>query len=390
MSYFVFFPWLKIRETISISDNNYELVRYALENLDDPRIDKILTCYKDFEGNNKSEFVLLRVQGKILLDDAEKDKIQSLWRFHHYLAFAALAEVEFFEPCRSNYTNYSAFKMIIQNVQGTSENICLSAKKKDGQSLELKRITDARFIQPYHVQNTLPKINTVLLTALLKEETSGNTDLWLPISTFNNTWRDEEEFDFISELVNVCAAMQGILKIGDRNNDPANENGFANGLSKLFESHIQKITKPENWGRSVPDRGNRATDPNLLSLWARDIYNTRSKLSHGSIPPKDSIWDITEHLLLAAFIFPLMVKTVLTQQSLYKLTTYPSLDKDNTNLSNFDTNCDELRLRAIGTLLVQSEPLHAQERKQYNDSIWQTALKMADDLFWSERIDKIS
>ena len=70
--------------------------------------------------------------------------------------------------------------------------------------------------------------------------------------------------------------------------DNANEDRFAEYFLKILSVQTE---------HPVPEK---------RELWIRDFFQTRNQFAHGKRNPLGkSKWTIKEHLLLAAFIFPL-------------------------------------------------------------------------------------
>lgn len=59
----------------------------------------------------------------------------------------------------------------------------------------------------------------------------------------------------------------------------------------------------------------------IREQWILDLYNLRNDLAHGKVAQRyPSIWTLHEHLLLASFAFPLVVKSRLAAIGVYSMT----------------------------------------------------------------------
>jgi hypothetical protein len=60
----------------------------------------------------------------------------------------------------------------------------------------------------------------------------------------------------------------------------------------------------------------------IREAWLADAYRLRGKYGHGDVTAFGYrvTWQVHEHLLLAAFVFPLVVKAVLVQEGFYEFT----------------------------------------------------------------------
>jgi hypothetical protein len=73
-------------------------------------------------------------------------------------------------------------------------------------------------------------------------------------------------------------------------------------------------------GRFATRKNQVPKSPTVREVWIRDLYHLRNDLGHGKVTPVyPSIWTLREHLLLAAFAFPLLVKSIFTSMGAYTL-----------------------------------------------------------------------
>jgi hypothetical protein len=78
---------------------------------------------------------------------------------------------------------------------------------------------------------------------------------------------------------------------------------------------------PISAGRLGVQKNQPTKSGTVRQIWVRDLYRLRGDLAHGKVSPRfPSIWKTDEHLLLAAFVFPLLVKSLLSAAGAYTLT----------------------------------------------------------------------
>lgn len=144
----------------------------------------------------------------------------------------------------------------------------------------------------------------------------------LAIRAFNDANTDRTTMSQTHELISTASAFQQLF--GIRGGDVANT---ARSLSDaLARVPIAKGTpkKPRS-ADSAEKRGG------LRQAWMYDMATMRGSVAHGNRQGSyPSIWSAQEHLLLAAFIFPRLVKLRLSTTG-YELT-----QKDRFELGLFD------------------------------------------------------
>lgn len=67
----------------------------------------------------------------------------------------------------------------------------------------------------------------------------------------------------------------------------------------------------------------------VREIWLRDLCNLRGNVAHGKIGEAyKPIWSIRNHLLLASYAFPLVLKSFLATKGVYTLTPEDQFDID--------------------------------------------------------------
>lgn len=94
--------------------------------------------------------------------------------------------------------------------------------------------------------------------------------------------------------------------------------------------------------------------------WIEELYNLRNKVAHeGSPGPRSWAWRPDEHLVMAAFVFPLAVKLLLSREGHYS-----------------STNVDQAYCKAIDKLLVATA-WHAEPEGDGTGSAWHNVVAQA-------------
>lgn len=407
MPMLVFFPWLRIEQDYRFNDT-YALRCYEIGKADafgtTSYIDRILASYVDTNGKPLRKFTLLQLCDKELTADLNEQQITELFTFREYLAFAALAEVEFFKS-DGHYTNYSAFSMVLQSFNTEAENLALTARRKDGSSTRVDNIANIQFHQPHYVPETTPYINQALLNGLLKYESKKNSlshAIWL----FNQSWSDDNSIREETEIIFLCSAIEELMR-KEINYSGFHEDKFSESLLKLLKHLIDEIPKTTSWlrtagliERELKKRAEKESKPDSIikkndvrEIWGIDFYRTRNKSAHGQYKHEDfRCWNVHEHQLLASFIFPLLIKHLLKESGLYipSAHQYRNLSQNNFIPLTDSSISDEARIEALPVLLQEERCLNQRTgaNRYCNQSVWTDALKKADGIVFRKFLEK--
>ncbi|MYC98016.1 MAG: hypothetical protein F4X13_01980 [Gammaproteobacteria bacterium] len=160
-----------------------------------------------------------------------------------------------------------------------------------------------------------------LLAAREQEEWVG---LHQGIVLFNEANTDAPDMLPNTELVLTYAAMQQVLGIASKRD----QKRFAAKFADAWRPG--RDMPPSKWRRR-PSGGSRKED-RLRAFWASDLKKCRGNLAHGhSAARMPSLWTVRQHLLLASFAVPRLVKQVLSEMQLYDLT-----DEDERDINAFE------------------------------------------------------
>jgi len=180
--------------------------------------------------------------------------------------------------------------------------------------------------RPPHVSGGAPEVDDGLLRALLTARASAEWDRWYEaIVSFNLANTDHPKMSATIEAVLVVGALQRLLNC--RGSDV---NELCERFNQLFRPTERKTVA--SCGVSSPDPGVTERFRRAESVsdgWLRDFYALRGNLAHGMTTPRyPSVWNVHEHLLLSAFLFPRLVKLALAEGLIYALTGTDEADID--------------------------------------------------------------
>lgn len=322
-----FFPWLSIRQAISTLE--FELVPYergtrpggpesGLQRI----LDTILEPYVETNNAPIRQASLLRLAGHDFTDNLTEPEVEKLFTISELVAFSGLAKREFFG---FNYANCHHFTFIVQTFEDPFSGVTITSRRRDGLNSALVARDALRVARPFHASpNLLPiGLDFPLLQALLSiMGDSVSLSYWEPILLFNRANTDSDQAPEHAEAVFLIAAFQGLLECRY-----SNENGLAESFSRVFQPaepvETAECDRLQRQTRQLPRAGS------VREMWIRDFFRVRGELAHGLTAPRyPSIWSLREHLLLASYVFPRLVKLCLANNGFYTLSDDDRLDID--------------------------------------------------------------
>jgi len=311
MGAFTFFPWFVVKEKIIIGD--FELHPYLVGRNDfgiGNVVDPYLKSYESFPDRSVERVTLLKVKGKDFLDDLTVDERESIFSFREIFAFSLLEDRQYFSQI-GFYTNFDTVQCIVQSFQPGHVGVAVTARTRAGQRMMAYSGKSFKVSSPFHVKaGEVYEIDSTLAKCLMAAYESENFEKYdLAIFNFNRANSDNETTTPYVELVLICSAFERLLEI-----DPSREDVLVAKFLKVMA--IQREHE----------------ETNKREVWIRDFYQSRGQFAHGKKRAlKKSLWSINEHLLLATFVFHILLKIKLSEGGFYTLA-----DDDQFNIYFFD------------------------------------------------------
>lgn len=325
MSTLAFFPWLQLTSGFAVGD--FELIPYERDTFAGPdaaAVDSILRPYEEVAGLSVRDATLLRVLPGWLTDDLTETQTSAAFTFAQMLSFAGLAVRRFFD--HTGYCNHDYFQFIVQGYDDPSRGVSVVTRRRDGSTRNLVLASVNRVARPDHVHGGRVAIDLRLLSALHACQGHANAAEFIDsMLTFNMANTDSSSVSPHLELVLSSGAFERVLGCRNGNhNDLAN--AFLTALVPSVDITRDKCARLRAYAKKFP----KATT--VREVWIRDLFNLRGDLAHGKVGPEyPSIWSIGEHLLLAAYVFPFVMKVRLANDALYTLT-----DQDRAGIEAFE------------------------------------------------------
>jgi hypothetical protein len=306
-----FFPWMTVEERVVLGD--VVLVPYEpppTPSETDP-VAKIVSTFKDMNRRTIPSATLVQMTGKGLTDDLTDEEIDLVFKHAVAIAFSALATRRFFGHV--GYVNSDSLQCVVQRFTDANF-VSVWARRRDG-TLQNAIPTSLYQVdrEPHIGRLDHQQIDSQLVDAVLKGM-SEDSDFDLAIRHFVNANTDRPNLGPADEVVSTVSAFQRLFKVaGGSNTDKKSRDAFLKALGEI------PAQEPILNRREVP-REKLRSRRGLRDVWMEDLCVVRGSLAHGHREGAyRSFWSRIEHLLLAAFVFPLVAKLRLRDLALYAL-----------------------------------------------------------------------
>jgi hypothetical protein len=325
-----FFPWFSL-------DRKFELTQFRLlpfvigdksdseisDNYDD--IVNVTKNYKDHSKNPIRSATMFAFAGKSLTDKLADDRLNDFVVYSELISFSGLAMREFFS--HGEYSNVESYRLVGQPYRNSSDAPSVQVNRRDGRTLIGYGDDVFQEVCPFHVPILRNgKFDISLLESLVKAYVNSSgcwKQVYDALIAYNGANTDNPIIKAPIEIVLSLGAFERVLGLRG-GNGPELVTAFVNALSIVpFAGDLEEK-------KALKQPVQQCT--NIREAWIKDFIAVRNDLAHGkSQPVYPSTWSTDEHLLLTAYIFPLVVKIVLARHNEYSLS-----DADKNAIFAFD------------------------------------------------------
>ncbi len=327
-----FLPYLRIKTRHSIADVDFSPFRDPdgrvtphLENAV-PALSRILSSYIDWHGTSYDNCAVATISGRGW--DLNRTDGPTISWSASLLFLASWAGNQYFPRFVGAYTNSSSFRVVAQAFTGDEPvYMAVGARRRDGHTWDGGyQHGELHFSTPvqYPLRDAVV-VDTQLLAALSKalasdSETVRRLRTALPFVQLANT--DDDVMTADTEAILMASAFEQLLDGG----------GSKYKLGKSFGELFQDFgnvtvasaqrTRPDiKIDESEPERADAQPQWWVHRKWVEELYDLRNKVAHeGSPGPRRWAWRPDEHLVMAAFVFPLAAKLLLSWEGHYSIT----------------------------------------------------------------------
>lgn len=326
------FPWLQPHKETDCGD--FSLIPYIrgkapggtgtpLQAL----LDELTLPYMSHSNEPIKAATLMRISGQDIIGELNEDQRDELFLFGELVAFSGLAKREFFAG-HINYTNRDNFILAVQSFKQIDPNsgTVIVVRRRDGSCDTTVSRKALRIHCPAHVPRVLSSdildvtLLKILVTARKKLKPEDWERCYESIWWFNKANTDSAQVTPQEEVVFSVSAFERLL------------DSRTGVLEDLVPPFLELVNPSESVSidkctKSLGRLRGKVKSSSIREAWLRDLVILRHNHAHGmKAPGYHPCWSIEEHLLLASYIFPLMVKRMLHRNLLYRPTSEDEVD----------------------------------------------------------------
>jgi hypothetical protein len=318
-----FFPWLTIQEPVDF-ERLHLLIYKRDEKPSGPgsdlqqAIDTVLKRYMPTPSYSINEAVIIKLDNREINTNFSEEDTKFLFEAKEIITAAGLSARKFFTS--ESYCNRDDFTLINVNYTDPPTGAVFFTRRRDGQGTHYAADSTGRVYQPLHTSNRRINIDVGFSEALFRaRDKSKKWENYIDaLFGFNQANTDDDKITEIEEVVLLMGAYHRLL--GKDKEDK---------LAKEFIKKIGGYLKKKAASSRRYNTKNQAPQSSLGEAWLREFQQFRNIFGHGKRAVKISNkWTIKEHLLIGSYIFPLLLKVLLSEECYYTLTEDDELDFD--------------------------------------------------------------
>lgn len=325
----VFLPFVRLKKACSVAGEEFLPLRDADDKVPEilgsavGPLERILSGYIDRHGNPLTNCLVATIPGRGW--DLEREDFPSIRWAASLLFLGSWSCNDYYPRFGGEYVNSTNFRIVGQAFSGAMPSyIAVSARRRDGSTTDGGyEHGEFKFSLPPQISIREPaSVDEKFLDALDAAHAAGSTVIErlrtaLPFVELANT--DDEFMTEHAEAILMGSAFEQLLA-GD-----ASAYKLGKKFGELF-GQFGSLTVDE--ARKVrPDiqidtstAAIAAAQPKwwVHRKWMEELYDVRSKVVHkGDHSSRSWGWQIGEHLVMAAHVFPLAVKLMLEKEGHY-------------------------------------------------------------------------
>lgn len=318
MSYIIILPWLNIREPIEVGPFRYVPVNLQIEAMKDEDREILTQAVEPFRivrERSLTSFVLVELEGETYLNNYSEDEIEQFKFFNNLLTMSCLSNRMFFQPM-IGYINSDTLDYFIRRHSPDRNFQTVYGRKRDGHIKSINTERSEIIKRPVHVSSKLPyKPDIMLLNSLITAKDELRNRFWYKvynsILNFTSGNTDNIKISPTQEIIFLRSSFEQLLSERTLHSD------FTDVIEEfteliLLEEFPEVIDRPANL-EITPEMP-------ISEAWIREFIALRDYLAHGnSLSSFETRWSLHEHLLLASFIYPVILKWFLQEHNQYTL-----------------------------------------------------------------------
>jgi len=313
-----FFPWLRLKAAVAAGPYNF--VPFDEVGLR-PFFGDLLAGYRNYRSERVVACTMVTNESWRPSWNLPAAEQPALFIAAQDLMLSTMSINEIHRPHRPQYSNTVMHGMHLQLARGLGGHLAVGFRERDGRTLD-GGYTHGDIVfsaPPQYRREAELRVNTALLTSLTDARrrspaTAARIHSALGLFTTANT--DWEGIPESSEVVSMGACFEILLEANSAYT-------VAKHLGELFRGFDRATVED-----ALPSRPEvRFNQPEykavqlkwpLKKKWVEELHQRRSSIVHGF--EESFAWSDSEHLEMAAHVFPLACKLLLAREDLYLLT----------------------------------------------------------------------
>lgn len=323
-----FLPWVKLPEPVVVG--GFRFVPTAVQELGKhvaPEVEadavKALRTHVDLRGQPIESCTLIQRVRHAVRWDVPAKLLPQARRASELLALACLSEQRFMEEGHHfPHLNASMFRSVSMHVAQGDDHLSMTFRRR-GSTLRMggNRFSDTVFQQPPQIESTgCEVVNLQLAAAIEKARQDGDViaeaiDASLEFFLLANA--ETPELDWESCVMLSAMAFDKLLR-PSQSTARCIAATFAQLWARFPSIPLQsaKRIKPDNCPEWLPEQQSWP----IHRKWMKEIYEARSARVHrGQLDEFSSNWAAWQHVVIAAFVYPLAIKLMLAATGHYAL-----------------------------------------------------------------------
>ncbi len=341
----VLMPWLKLDEDLKLG--KYRFLRWPRNDSEidtkfNTAIDSIFSMYKYLSGEVESPITIMIDTSRECFCRLNEEERELYIEAVTLLTVALMGENQYFH--HGNYVNSSMTEVHFQNFSLGEDWVAFTSRKRDGSTTDMGyRFDEVTITTPTacRTRSGCSSISSTWLNSLgsvLSKSTQLDRLIIEASNLFYQANTDSPSVLTSTEVVALANAFDRLFP----NHDGRYK--LASKLSSVLDAWQAIIVKNskrlETKGVEAPKIYTRykedIKDWKIIRFWMFELYVLRSDYVHGNDLNRHKWgWAANEHLLLGAYVFPLLVKVLLANERRYKLS-----DEDKSKIFAIDALLD--------------------------------------------------
>jgi len=322
-----FFPWLYLKEPITLGTLTFLPFRDERGNFPAPLTDLadsltiILRGYVDMHGEPIDKCVVVTHSGRDPVWNLEDDDHNLVRRCALILALAAISK-NAYNTNIGCYANSTTFQFFRQRFTEPVEYIAFGVRRRDGSTTDAGyRHGEIKFTVPPQSKSLRETCIDAEFAVAIERAVAANSPtarrLIPALSFFSLANTDSDVMDQDAEVILFGSGFEQLLNAYNR----TNLNRATGNLLQPYASTTVEQALAARPGIVVePEYAAAQRAWPLHRKWAQELYDLRSTYAHGlDYAARTWGWAPIEHVVMAAFVFPLLVKLLLTSEGYYTL-----------------------------------------------------------------------